>query len=142
MQLMNTFERYLAPAGRIIVGVYFLLAGLDKITGLSGTAGYIESIGLPAGMALAILATMFEIATGLALITGFWAKRAALALAGFVVVVSFLFHSPGMWAENPMQQVLFMKNVAIFGSLLFVAAHAGMAATLSMPKTKDPIPTL
>jgi len=142
MQLMNTFERYLAPAGRILVGAFFLLAGLSKVVDLAGTAGYIDSVGLPAASLLAILAAVFEIAMGGALIAGFKAKYAALALAGFVLLANFLFHGPGLWTEQPMQQMLFMKNLAIFGALLFMGAHAGIAATLSEPKSETPIPTL
>ena len=142
MQIMSTFEMYLAPAGRIIVGAYFLLAGLGKVADVSGTAGYIASVGFPAASALAVLAILIEVGLGLALIVGFRAKLAALLLAGFVLFISFPFHGPQMWAENPMQQISFMKNMALMGGLIFMAAHAGIAATLAEPKSDAPTPTL
>lgn len=122
-QLLQKCEVYFAPAGRILVGAFFVLAGISKLMDVAGTAGYIEAMGLPASTLLAVLALIVEIGAGGALIIGYKAKYAAVLLAAFVLIVSFPFHGPKMWADNPMQQILFMKNLAIMGALLFMSVH-------------------
>jgi len=116
-------ETYLEPAGRIIIGTFFLLAGISKFADLTGTAGYIDSIGLPMASTVALLTALFEVAAGLALIVGKYTKYAALSLAGFTLLAAVLFHGPSTWAEAPMQQIMFMKNLAIIGGLLYMAGH-------------------
>ena len=125
MEIIQKCERYFTPIGRIVIGAYFVLSGVDKLMNIPGTAGAIESVGLPAGVLLGVFAAILEVGAGGALVAGYYTKYAALALAAFVLVVSFLFHSPGVWTDNPIQQILFMKNMAIAGGLLFMAAHVG-----------------
>lgn len=110
--------------GRILLALMFVLAGPGKITGAEGTAAFMASAGLPASPPLAMLVGAFELLAGLALIVGFKARWAALALALFTLAASFLFH--GYWAKPPeqqmVQQLLFMKNIAVSGGLLLLAA--------------------
>ena len=40
-------EKYVNLAGRILLAHIFLLAGLNKISGYSGTQGYMEAMGVP-----------------------------------------------------------------------------------------------
>ncbi|HEX2009771.1 MAG TPA: DoxX family protein, partial [Roseateles sp.] len=109
---------------RILLALMFVLAGPGKITGAEGTAAFMASAGLPASPPLAMLVGAFELLAGLALIVGFKARWAALALALFTLAASFLFH--GYWAKPPeqqmVQQLLFMKNIAVSGGLLLLAA--------------------
>ncbi len=69
---------------------------------------------------------------GLALIIGWQARWSALALAAFTLGASLLFHN--FWtfpAEQQMvQQLMFMKNLAIVGGLLMVAALGSGPASL------------
>ncbi len=108
---------------RLLMGGLFLLAGLQKLQAIDGTAGYIASMGLPMPLIIAWAVTALEITAGIAIIVGKYFKEAALVLAVFVVLANFIFHSPSSWGENPMQQVSFMKNLAIIAGLLFMTAH-------------------
>lgn len=109
---------------RVLMGGLFVLAGVMKIQGgIDGTAMYIESAGLPAGLALAWFSALLEIIAGAAIILGYYFKEAAIALAVFVIVLSFPFHGPGTWDIDPSQQTVFLKNMAIVAGLLFMAAH-------------------
>ena len=107
---------------RVLLALMFVLAGVSKLTGLEGTAGYIGSVGLPAPMVLAVASGVVELAAGLMLIVGWQTRGAALALALFTVVASVLFHN--FWAMPAdkafMQQLMFLKNLAVTGGLLFV----------------------
>jgi putative oxidoreductase len=128
---MNT-QGFPVVVGRILLALMFVLAGIGKLTGLEGTAGYIASKGLPAPMVLAVAVGLLELVAGVLLIIGWQARWAALALAVFTVVASVIFHN--YWAmpaeQQMMQQLMFMKNLAVTGGLLFVFAYG--AGTLSL----------
>jgi putative oxidoreductase len=117
---------------RVLLALMFVLAGVSKLTGLEGTAGYIASVGLPAPMVLAVASGVVELAAGVMLIVGWQTRGAALALALFTVVASVLFHN--FWAMPAdkafMQQLMFLKNLAVTGGLLFVVAFG--AGSLSL----------
>ena len=109
-------------AARILLALMFILAGFGKFAGLQGTAGYIASKGLPMPTVLAAATALLEVVGGLALVVGFQARWAALALALFTLLASVLFHN--FWAvpaeQVMVQQLMFMKNLAVAGGLLFV----------------------
>ena len=112
-------------AGRILLAALFIPAGLSKIGGFAGTAGYIASKGLPLPEVGAALAIAVEVLAGLALLLGFGTRIAALALAVFTLAATFIFHN--FWAvpadQVMVQQLMFMKNIAVIGGLLVLAAH-------------------
>jgi putative oxidoreductase len=118
----------LALLGRILLAVLFVPAGIGKLTGFAGTVGYIGSVGLPLPQVGAALAIVVELGLGLFLLAGYKTRLAAAVLAVFTLAASFFFHN--YWAmpadKAMMQQLMFMKNVAITGGLLaFVAFGAG-----------------
>jgi len=75
---------------------------------------------------------------GLAFLLGFKARAAALILAVFTVVTGFIFHN--FWAMDAAQvmvnQIMFMKNLAIAGGFLFVAAFGAGAYSLDAKLAK------
>src|SRR5450830_841409 len=64
-------------AGRVLLAVLFLPAGIGKLTGFAGTVGYISSAGLPLPSVGAALALTVEIVGSLALLAG-WARAGPL----------------------------------------------------------------
>lgn len=123
----------IALMGRVLLAAMFVLAGIDKITGFEGTAGYIASVGLPFAELLTVVTIAVEIGAGVALIVGFQARIAALLLAGFTLAASVLFHN--FWAipaeQAYIQQLMFMKNLSVAGGLLMIVALGGGALGLS-----------
>ena len=115
--MLNSLHNPFTLIGRILIGQMFLLAGITKIGAFAGTSGYIASKGLPMPDIVAALTIILEVAAGLALILGWCTKWAALALAIFTLFASFIFHN--YWtlsaAEQMMQKLMFMKNIAIVG---------------------------
>lgn len=121
----NTLPNALNLLGRLLLVALFLPAGITKLTGFSGTAGYIASVGLPAPALAAAVALLVEILGSLALLFGFGTRIAAIVLALFTLAASFFFHA--YWSAPADQayvtQLLFFKNIAIVGGLLILAAQ-------------------
>jgi len=110
-------EKYMNLGGRIMMAIIFVMAGFNKIGGYEGTQAYMESMGVPGG--LLPLVILLEAGGGIALILGFYTRWVALALAGFTLVSGVIFHSD---FSDQMQMIMFMKNLAMAGGLLVIAA--------------------
>ncbi len=104
-------------AGRALMSSIFLMAGINKISGYAGTQGYMESMGVPG--ALLPLVILLELGGGLAVLLGWQTRIAAFLLAGFSVLSAVIFHAN---FGDQIQSILFMKNLAMAGGLLFLVA--------------------
>ena len=128
----------LVPVGRLLMGWLFVSSGYSKLGASDATAQYLASGGLPGALSLAIAVGLFEIGAGLALVFGYRARIAAGALAAFTLVASLLFHA--YWAvaadQQFIQQLLFSKNAAVVGALLFITAMG--AGPYSIDKRRAP----
>lgn len=117
---------------RILLALMFVFAGISKFSNLAGTAGYIASGGLPLPQVVAVLTAGLELFGGIALIVGFQARWVALALALFTLLASVLFHN--FWAVTPdkatVQQLMFLKNMAVAGGLLLVFSFGAGPASI------------
>jgi len=130
--MIDSFKTPLAVVGRILLALMFVMSGFGKLGDISGTAGYIASGGLPMASVLAVVVGLLELFGGLALIVGFQARWAALALGLFTLAASVLFHK--FWAvpadQAFVQQLMFMKNLAVAGGMFMVAVHGAGPASL------------
>jgi putative oxidoreductase len=127
--------------GRILLVSIFLVSGWNKAINRPRTAEYIASKGLPLPdilttltIALEIVAPLLVIFAAVTIALGIggtfhviverFAVVAALALAAFCVATAFIFHN--FWAFDPAQVQNqfnhFMKNIAIAGAFLTIAA--------------------
>jgi putative oxidoreductase len=108
---------------RILLSVMFIMAGLQKFGDIAGTAGYIGSVGLPAGSLLAVLSGLLEVVAGIAVLVGFQTRIASYALAAFCLLTALLFHTN---FADMTQMLFFMKNITIAGGFLALSvAGAG-----------------
>ena len=121
---MDSRKDVVALVGRVLLAFMFVFAGFGKITGYSGTAGYMASVGMPLVGVLLPLTILVEFGGGIALLVGWKARWAALALAAFTLLASVIFHNFWTMAgEAAMNNTLFFyKNVAVIGGLLMVWA--------------------
>lgn len=115
---------WILVAGRVLIAAIFVGAGWSKIGGYAGTQAYMASMGVPGALLPLVIA--LELGGGLAIVLGLLTRLAALGLAVFSVASAVLFHS----AADPMQQILFMKNLAMAGGFLFLVA--GGAGRISL----------
>jgi putative oxidoreductase len=130
--MFDKFQNPLALAARILMAALFLPAGIGKIAGFADTVGYIGSVGLPLPAVGAVLAILAEAGGGIALLLGFQTRLVALAMAVFTLVAAVFFHA--YWSAPADQvmvnQIMFMKNVAIAGGLLALVAFGPGALSL------------
>ncbi len=121
-----TLQNTATLAGRVGLGLLFVVSGFGKITGFAGTAGYMASKGMPMAEALLVGAIAIELVGGLMLLAGFKARWAALAIAAFLVPTTLIFHSP-VGPEAQAQMTQFLKNLSILGGMLYVAVFGAGA---------------
>lgn len=109
----------LTAIGRLFLATLFLLSGVSKLTSAAATTAYIASAGLPLPGVAYVITVIVEIAGGLLLLVGLQARLAAAVLAVFTLAAAMFFHNN--FADQN-QMIHFLKNVAITGGLLQVAA--------------------
>ncbi|AMO97708.1 SURF4 family protein [Collimonas fungivorans] len=120
MQISPTLYRI----GRVLLASLFVISGLLKITAFSGVVGYMSSLGIPFATFAVLITILVEVGGGLAIMTGWNARPAAIIVALFTVGATLSAHR--FWQADPasMQNQLnhFLKNISIIGALLMLAA--------------------
>jgi len=114
--------------GRVMLSIVFLWSGVDKATHWSAGLGEIVSAGLPFPTLLLIATVLVQLVGGLSVALGIFARLGALALAGFTLAATVLFHN--FWAvanpvERQQQLTTFLEHIAILGGftvLIFLGA--------------------
>lgn len=124
---MNTSLAFVA---RGLLASIFLISGVRKALAFSAMSGMMAGKGFPMPDVFLALTIILEIGGGLLLVANWHARCAALALAAFTLVAGVIFHSFWhVWDAPPPQfnneLNHFLKNVAIVGGLLLVAALPG-----------------
>jgi len=118
------FERLVLLIGRGLLGLYFILPGISKITGFAATSEYMAAHGVPLISVLLVVTIVIQIGGGLALMFGFKTQLVAFVLAGLTLVISIFMHNfwvmeEGLERNHEVQN--FVKNLAIMAGLLYVA---------------------
>lgn len=122
---MNYLQNFCLLAGRALLGLYFILPGMQKITDFDGMSQYMEAHQVPMVPVLLVATIFIQLVAGAALVLGYKGKAAAFVLAGLTLVISVYMHNfwamdAGMVRAHEMQN--FVKNMAIMAGLLCVAA--------------------
>lgn len=105
---------------RILLSALFIWSGINKILHPVATQEYMATYGMPLTGLFMIAAIILEIAGGLSLLLGYYARIGASALAVFTLLATLIFHTD---FSDQIQQIMLMKNLAIFGGLLMVIQH-------------------
>jgi len=121
---MTTPHNAVYAVARALMAAIFLVAGVRKLMGYAGTLGYFGALGIPLPDVVLPLTILLELGGGVALLIGWRAGWIAVALGLFSLVSALLGHR--FWSAEPAQfsnQLNhFLKNVAIAGGFLLVAA--------------------
>jgi putative oxidoreductase len=110
-------------AARILLMLLFLLSGIPKLTGFSGTVGYMASTGAPFPPLAAIVAIAFEVFGALALLLGVFTRPIALLYVFYAFGTSLIGHHYWTYegAARMANFINFYKNLSIMGGLLLLA---------------------
>jgi len=123
---MSSSNDVVLVACRILMSAIFIFAGINKISAFSGTVGYAASMHVPAPWA------------GLRFSVGFQTRIAAWIVFLYMIPISYFFHT--FWAlegaARTNNQIHFMKNVAIMGGLLILAANGAGRASVDARVSK------
>lgn len=119
---------------RAMIGVVFVYHGAQKLFGwfggygLEGTAGFMETLGLPLPMASALMAGATEFFGGLALLTGVFHRLLAAPLTITMLVAAFTAHSGFGAANGGMEYPL---TLAIVSAGLFFTGPGSFRLTFA-----------
>lgn len=121
---MRVVENICLLLGRLLMGSYFILPGLQKITNYQTMTDYMLAHSVPATSILLPVTIVIQIVLGLAIIIGFKGKLAAIILAGLTLVISIYMHdfwtmTEGLERNHETQN--FFKNMGIMAGLLMVS---------------------
>ncbi|MFD1122856.1 DoxX family protein [Methylophilus flavus] len=116
---MNVRQRWVSFMGRVLLSLIFVISGMTKLLDPAGTIAYIESAHLPLPQIAYAVALFVELGLGFALLVGFRSQLAAAGIAIFTFVTALTFHSN---MADPVQVIMFLKNITIIGGLLVVIA--------------------
>lgn len=129
---MESLRDVMALVGRILLALIFVLSGLNKIMNMSGTAGYMGHAGISPHLVYPglYLSIAVELGCGLLIIAGLQARLAALAIFLWLIPVTLMFHVASYFQAVQQhqamaaltQQIMFLKNIAMMGGLLVLAA--------------------
>lgn len=104
---------------RLMAGSVFVFHGSQKLLGLfgghgiAGTAGWMESLGIPFPTLSATLAGGTELVGGLALLTGLFARAASVPLVFTMLVGALTAHSGFDASQGGMEFPLVMATIAL-----------------------------
>lgn len=115
---MNSWQKSADLAGRVLLVILFVLAGVSKVGGYAGTQAYMESAGVPG--ALLPLVILTELGGSVLIVLGLWTRLAAFLLAGFSLLAGAIFHHA---IGNEIQQLMLLKDISIAGGFLVLVAH-------------------
>lgn len=122
--MKGILTRVVPLAARILMAQVFFLSGINKLIHSAKTIELIARHGIPFPGFCCFAAAALEIGGSLALVLGVRIRWSALVLAGFVVLVTTIFH----WDFTKEINVqLFRKDLAIAGGLLLAAYFASDA---------------
>lgn len=117
---MQNDHAYSTLVGRILMAAIFLMSGLGKIADPQGTQHYMQAMGMTWGTTFFYLgAILIEVGGGLSLLLGYWTRAGAAALLLFLIPTTLIFHAN---FSDQNQMIHFLKNVAMFGGLFYIAS--------------------
>jgi len=104
--------------GRILISSLFLIEGVRKFFFQEETIMYMEDYGIPE--ILFFPSIILEVLFPILLIIGYKTRFSASIMTLFTLTVALIFHTN---FENQMELIIFLKDIAIAGGFLIIAAN-------------------
>ena len=120
---------------RLVVGLTFVLHGLDKLGDLTGTEEFFASLGIPAPGLMAPLVALTETVGGLLLIIGLATPLVGVALAVDMLVALVTAHiDAGFFAADGGIELVLLLGGASLALALTGAGRWSAEAALGLPR--------
>lgn len=123
-----------ALLGRLLLSVIFVLSGFQKLIGFGGTVAMMGSEDLPLPLIAAIVAVLVECVGGVLLIVGYQTRLTGIVLAVWCIATALVAHRD-FGDQN--QMIHFLKNVAMAGGFLQLAAFGAGAWSIDARRSAD-----
>jgi putative oxidoreductase len=120
--------------GRIALSALFIVSGLGKLAAYAGTQQYMAAAGVP-GFLLPLV-ILVEVGGAMLILAGAFTRATAVVLALFTLAAGILFHA-NLADQN--QFIHLLKNIAIAGGFLTLAAHGAGPVSIDALRRKRAI---
>lgn len=97
---LKPYQDYVPLLLRIAVGLVFIIAGWGKLTGIDGTIGFFDNIGIPIPAFSAWLVAIVEFFGGIMVLLGLYTRIPAILLAIIMVVAIFTVKLGAGWGGD------------------------------------------
>lgn len=114
--------------GRILLGGFFIMMGINHFKEKKMLMGYAKSKGAPASGMMIISGGVLMVLGGLGIVVGSFIQIAIVLILIFMIPTTFMMHK--FWKETDSEKkmsemVNFTKNMAIIGALLMLLVLGG-----------------
>lgn len=114
---LDRYAEYNPLLLRLALGIVMVAHGADKVGGVGGFAGFLDSMGVPVAIAFAWIVTIVELVGGLLILAGIFTRYVALLFAVNMAVATVLVHLPnGFFAGDggiELTLVLVLVSIAL-----------------------------
>jgi putative oxidoreductase len=123
----------LAPAGRCLFALIFVISGLNHVFAYGNLAPLVAARGVPFPALAVIGSGLLMVAGGLSVALGWRARLGAWCLVAFLVPTTLVMHR--FWGLDDVgaargELVHFLKNVSLLGAALLIAHFGSGPASL------------
>lgn len=123
---MNKLDEIAFTAGRILLGLYFVLPGIAKFLNWQSHIDLMQHHNVPFTAPLLLLAGIANLLLGFMMLTNRFVRLAAYGCVLYILVINFNLHDfwnfSGMEGAHETQN--FVKNLGILAGCLVLAAFA------------------
>ena len=123
---MNKLDEIALTAGRILLGLYFVLPGIAKFVDWQSHFDLMQHHNVPLAAPLLLLASIANLLLGFMLLTNRFVREAAYGSVLYILVINFNLHDfwnfSGMEGAHETQN--FVKNLGILAGCLVLAGFA------------------
>jgi putative oxidoreductase len=111
--------------GRIIAGLFYILAGVNNFVNLSSASGYAAFKGVPMPALAVMAASSLLVIGGVSILTGYQPVLGVSAIVLFLLPVTLIMHN--FWSIDEAQAQVaevrsFLSNMGLIGSTLIFLA--------------------
>ena len=130
------YETWAPVVARVVMGLIFLMSAYYKLPWTESFAmqvGMSGAVGIPFPYLAVLAAFALEVIAGVALVVGWHTRTAAIALAGFVLLIALFFYRG--WSDQAVFAG-FMSCVVQIIALVYISVYGAQHAAMR----RDPLP--